>query len=406
MEDKFICPRPFHNIYNHPGGNYSPCCWAVPENSKGDPNSILPIDHFNGEAFRRLRKEMLEGKKTDFLYSYCKYCFDQEENFNISPRTRFDPISTEKIFNIFNDDGSLKNDIKERFLSVSINIFGNACNLECHGCDPKSSSSRTKAIKKIYPELESVGINPKLFSIDYKNNSFDLNNKEHFSNIIDQLLKYSDIITNIHFVGGEPMLMKHHFLLLNRLIEENKSKQINLNYVSNMTLMSLNEMKYYFDNFKMTNIQWSVDALKEKNYWLRYPTDWESTTKNVFDIQSYFKKTRKGSIVATITPSILGIPSLRKTYNWLHVRGLLNRKNLIFNIITQPKFLRTRNLPDTLKEKISPDIKLISEYHYLDLLKPRDQHEFELAIKYFDLLDQSRGTDWRSIFPEVSKYLN
>lgn len=407
MENKVICNKPFTTIYNHLGRNYAPCCWAK-DVSNNNPNEVLPIDHFNGEDFRRLRKEMVLGENTEFIHSYCKSCYLQEQELGFSPRTNGFPVTKQLLENFDADGFFIKN--KNRFINISINVYGNFCNLECYECNPLLSTSRDSALNKIKKEIKDIEYNENFESnlgiIGNKELLFDLKNADQYNKIVNQIVDYSNNISNLEFVGGEPMLMKSHFILLDKLIETNKSKNINLSYVSNMTLMKLEKMKKYFDNFNRVNIQWSVDALSTRNYWLRYPTNWEETIKNVFEIQSYLKNNKKGKISATITPSILGIVSLRKTYNWLFCRNLMNKENAIFNLLTQPRILRTRHLPDVLKEEILTDVKLISEYHYQELIQSRDEKQFQLAIKYFDLLDKSRGTDWRSTFPEVAKYAN
>jgi len=403
MENKVFCSKPFQEIYNHPEANYTPCCWASPV-SKNNPNTSLPMDHFDGEDFRRLRREMLLGKRTDFLYSYCKYCFDREDEQISSPRKKYNYVD-KSILDNFDFDGSLK-ETKDRFITISINAYGNVCNLECYGCNPTVSTSRKISLDKLQKNIIFNNIDFSDFYFDYDHKCVDINHDINFDDIVNHLVKYADNISTIVIVGGEPMLMKKHFILLDKLIELNKSKNISLSYVSNMTLMNVSNMKKYFENFQRTNIQWSVDALKERNYWLRYPTNWDDTIKNVFEIQSYFKKNKHGSITSTITPSILGIVTLRKTYNWLLVRDLINKNNAITNLVVKPQILRTRNLPEEIKNNISYDIKIISQTHYDDLMHTGNKRQFELAVKYFDLLDQSRGTDWRSTFPEVAKYVN
>jgi len=403
MENKVFCSKPFQEIYNHPEANYTPCCWASPV-SKNNPNTSLPMDHFDGEDFRRLRREMLLGKRTDFLYSYCKYCFDREDEQISSPRKKYNYVD-KSILDNFDFDGSLK-ETKDRFITISINAYGNVCNLECYGCNPTVSTSRKISLDKLQKNIIFNNIDFSDFYFDYDHKCVDINHDINFDDIVNHLVKYADNISTIVIVGGEPMLMKKHFILLDKLIELNKSKNISLSYVSNMTLMNVSNMKKYFENFQRTKIQWSVDALKERNYWLRYPTNWDDTIKNVFEIQSYFKKNKHGSITSTITPSILGIVTLRKTYNWLLVRDLINKNNAITNLVVKPQILRTRNLPEEIKNNISYDIKIISQTHYDDLMHTGNKRQFELAVKYFDLLDQSRGTDWRSTFPEVAKYVN
>jgi len=403
MENKVFCSKPFQEIYNHPEANYTPCCWASPV-SKNNPNTSLPMDHFDGEDFRRLRREMLLGKRTDFLYSYCKNCFDREDEQISSPRKKYNYVD-KSILDNFDFDGSLK-ETKDRFITISINAYGNVCNLECYGCNPTVSTSRKISLDKLQKNIIFNNIDFSDFYFDYDHKCVDINPDINFDDIVNHLVKYADNIRTIVIVGGEPMLMKKHFILLDKLIELNKSKNISLSYVSNMTLMNVSNMKKYFENFQRTKIQWSVDALKERNYWLRYPTNWDDTIKNVFEIQSYFKKNKHGSITSTITPSILGIVTLRKTYNWLLVRDLINKNNAITNLVVKPQILRTRNLPEEIKNNISYDIKTISQTHYDDLMHTGNKRQFELAVKYFDLLDQSRGTDWRSTFPEVAKYVN
>jgi hypothetical protein len=39
-------------------------------------------------------------------------------------------------------------------------------------------------------------------------------------------------------------------------------------------------------------------------------------------------------------------------------------------------------------------------------MSDRNEYMFQSAIKYADELDKSRGTDWRSTFPEIAKYAN
>jgi organic radical activating enzyme len=413
MDNKVICHRPFSEIYNHVGSYYAPCCWANYNESivNINPNTTLPIDHFFGEDFTRLRKEMLIGEKTKFLESYCGECFAREDLTGSSPRTYYQN-DLETKFNNFNCDGSLKKDITKPFLNLAINFYGNSCNLECYDCNPVNSTSRQRVAKELKPELDEIGIIAdghtlkNVFNVRDVSNTFDVTNKKQSDKIIKNILDHIDIISTIQIVGGEPMLMKTHFEMLDKIVEMKKSKNIALSYVSNMTLMTVSKMEKYFNSFRYTFVQWSVDALKERNHWLRYPTDWDQTVKNVYSMQRYFTKHKNGRISATITPSLLGITSLKETHSWLYHRSLIDKHPNIHNRILKPNFLKTRHLPDELKEKISPDIKQITEDHYNDMIQPRNETDFQLAVKYFDLLDKKRGTDWRSTFPEVAKYAN
>ena len=400
MENKVICRRPFTLIHNLPGENYSPCCWG--QNFNYSPSEVLPFDHFTGSEMNRLRKDMLSGEQTEFLKSYCGVCWRSEENYGHSPRldATLDKLTLLK----FNEDGSLKNtENSHRFVEIFLNIFGNHCNLQCYECKPSYSSSRIAVMEKLDPKWSGPGL-----GFSNYNNVFELNkiDPDQFNNIISQLVNISDNIRTISIVGGEPMLMKSHFKLLDRLIDIGQSKNIILSYVSNMTVMKLENMKKYFDSFKHTEIQWSVDAIGERNTWLRYPTDWEETLSNVMEIKKYFFKSHKGRISATITPTILSVSTFKETYDWLFLNDLIFFDNNHANTVRNPQYLKPRHLPKELKEKISYGILKISKYRYNELMENADEKMFKLAVEYCDAIDKQRGTNWRSIFPEVAKYAN
>ena len=91
MENNVICPLPFMKIYNNlDASTYTPCCWSNHWYDKeNNITNTLPLEHFTGEVFNRIRKEMLVGKKTEFLKEYCNTCWAREENFGHSPRLEF-----------------------------------------------------------------------------------------------------------------------------------------------------------------------------------------------------------------------------------------------------------------------------------------------------------------------------
>lgn len=401
MDNKVICAQPFTKIYNNlTMKSYAPCCWSTHFSDEKNPRNTLPMEHFYGDEFSRIRKEMLEGKKTEFLKEYCNDCWKNEEKFGHSPRLNQVCKVNDDILKNFNKDGTVKEN-NDRFIKVAINVYGNFCNLECYECVPDNSSSRISRLLN----LNNTEIN-KLFEFNSQKGIIKNIDRKQFEKIVAELISFSHKIETIFIVGGEPMLMKSHFELLDNLIDVKQSKNIELNYVSNMTLMNLSKMKKYFDNFKFTSIQWSIDALKERNHWLRYPTDWEETLKNCEEIRNYFIKTNTGMIQSTITPSLFSITTFKETFDWLLINDYTFPDKQHANFVDTPNFLSPQHLPEDLKEEIKNKIIKISKVHYNQLMSDRNEYMFQSAIKYADELDKSRGTDWRSTFPEIAKYAN
>jgi hypothetical protein len=149
-----------------------------------------------------------------------------------------------------------------------------------------------------------------------------------------------------------------------------------------------------------------VDGLRERNHWLRYPTDWESTVKNVFEIRDYLHTpiNKQGNFKCTLTPSILGILDLHNTVQWMKDNGIFG-DNMMLNRIENPQFCQTRHLPDEVKEQIGPYVKTVADHIYQDMMQPRNEKFWQIALEYFDKTDQIRGdTDWKKTFPELANY--
>jgi len=398
-DNHVICGYPFYAIRNGPSINYAPCCWARTKSVCG-PQNTPAIDYFKGNIFNKMRRDMLRGEKSDLLLDTCSLCYKNEENNGSSAR-----LQSEVDWNVldnFDSDGKMI-DTDNRFIKLELNAFGNHCNLECYECQPDNSSRREERLKKMGTKWQAI-----LGKYSFVDRDVKKKDKILWKEFVDDLVQHSKNIKMLSFCGGEPMSMVSHFDILDALIDSGDSKEIELYYVSNMTMFTLSKMRKYIDKFKWMNIQWSVDGIGDRNYWLRYPTNWNNTVKNVLDVQQYFYYTKPwkiGKIEATITPSLLGVLKLKETVDWMNKHDLM-QDNPMINRIDEPKICQTRHLPDEIKHKIGDDVRSVSEYHYNDMMEQRDPYYFGLAIKYFDALDKSRGTDWRATFPELACYTN
>ena len=398
-DNHVLCGYPFYAIRNGPSINYAPCCWARTKSVCG-PQNTPAIDYFKSNIFNEMRRDMLRGEKSDLLLDTCSLCYKNEKNSGSSARLQ-SGVDWNVLDN-FDSDGKMI-DTNDRFIKLELNAFGNHCNLECYECQPDNSSRREERLKKMGTKWQAI-----LGKYSFVDRDVKKKDKILWNEFVNDLVQHSKNIKMLSFCGGEPMSMVSHFDILDALIDSGDSKDIELYYVSNMTMFTLSKMRKYIDKFKWMNIQWSVDGIGDRNYWLRYPTNWNNTVKNVLDVQQYFYYTKPwkiGKIEATITPSLLGVLKLKETVDWMNKHDLM-QDNPMINRIDEPKICQTRHLPDEIKHKIGDDVRSVSEYHYNDMMEQRDPYYFGLAIKYFDALDKSRGTDWRATFPELACYTN
>jgi len=418
MEGGF-CSFPFTNVRSQANSGYIPCCWSkrikdadtreVKKEYLKYPNDTTPLGGwFEGDFQTHLRKVMLAGEvKNDAIASlYCSRCTDRENVQGESPRTLQTDIGiARRIRESFDDEGNMRK--RNRIISFELNIWGVPCNLECYECNPEDSTTRKKRVKELVEDNlflgDELGLKNKAKNVDIKKE-----NKEQFYKIIKELVDNVDIIKKLSFCGGEPMLMTNHFELLDAIIATGHAKNIDLLYVSNMTLFTVEKMKKYLDAFNWVHIQWSVNGIGAINNYLRYPTDWDTTTANVRSVKSYLESAGIGEIRATFTPTVMSVPTIKETFEFLEAEGLKQRESngkfMIYNRVENPKMLRVRNIPDEVKNRIADDVLSVSEAVYNDMMLPTENRGWDKAKMYLDALDKSRGTNWREVFPELAKY--
>ena len=405
-----FCNRPFIQVMNQIGEEYACCCWfkrhkPLDHTLYPTPHETLPVDVFRNDLYTGLRKDMLLGEKTELLENHCGKCYEREAATGFSPRLLYQEFPLE-LRQMFNDDGTYK-DGNYRHLRLGLNIFGNYCNLECYECIPTNSTSRMVASKKLDDKWSKIHGGPSIYTEPQKNSDVKKVDPEWFNKIISNILDHAHVIEELSFCGDEPALMRSHFEILDALVLSGHSKNIRLNYTSNMTIMNLSVLKKYIDHFKHVVIQWSVDGLKAENSWLRYPTDWDKMMVNVREVKKYIDKNNKGRLRATMTPSLFGIIRFAKLCKWLYLGGFIPELiNIdVVNNINFKSILHQRHLPNELKEQISGEIEKLSPSLHKALWMDRDEEKFQLALEYATELDNSRGTNWKEVFPELVPYL-
>ena len=156
-------------------------------------------------------------------------------------------------------------------------------------------------------------------------------------------------------------------------------------------------------SFMKVTVNASIDDYDSRNYYIRYPTQWEETVTSI-------QKLNKVSNVywhVTQTVSILNILTLDKLGSWLESNY---GKTPHHNYVLYPDYLSLAALPDHYKQKV--------RYYYKDKLNEHQRNELyaKLQISYSsDLLkkasefiravDKARNLSFTNYIPELSEIL-
>lgn len=388
---KTFCSLPWIHLATHPAGHVSLCCEADHTNLKSSArtdNKLLNIKQntideiMNSDYFKEVRLQMLN----DEMPEACTRCFMKEENNLESKRTyengRYPDVTKDAMADITSADGSIDS---KRIQFAELRL-GNICNAQCRTCNPGSSSKWIKDYNKLEENL--------IFMTSYKGTpEFKWPRKQEFW---DELLK-NDELKTIYINGGEPMLIKQHWQFIQRLVEEDKAKNITLEYSINMTVLPDDAVEIW-KKFKHVRLLVSIDDLGERNTYIRNPTVWDDVIDNLNTLMDTCVE-----ILVLQTVSVMNFYYIDEFYKWATDQQL----QVIHNFVFDPDFLSPATLPLDLRQEVidslthvsDKQIDAIRELFYYNASNVNHMSQF---VEYTEKLDHLRGEDFASVFPELS----
>lgn len=396
-KDKSFCVLPWIHLATHPIGTVTPCCITdmtdgistAAKEDFDDQHLFLSKDSLdsiaNSKKFRNLRKQMLDGEYP----SICQKCYKYEQGNSFSKRYESN-IKFEKhindCFKNTNPDGSLKK-VDYKYIELRL---GTVCNLKCATCNPFSSNRWNQDIKS----FEGTEFEKDYFKLDIKTEWYrDLQ-------FYDQLYEKSSELEEIWINGGEPTLIREHGYFLQKFITDGRSKDIDLHYSLNCTQFPDSFIELW-KNFKNVRIHLSIDDLESRNYYIRYPSDWNQ-------IMDSFNKILKYRDIFNL--EVCQTVSALNVYNIDNFKKFVSDNNLIIahNYVHYPAHHHVSLIPDEMKRDILSNIKYLQpdeiERLKVELLRepcPDNQKKF---YSFTTILDKARKVHIYDYLPEWKKY--
>ena len=268
---KTFCILPWIHLHANASGR-GKVCWPGDEflqNKSSDwQNSNGLLNYFNSDKYKKIRIEMLNGKRPKHCLACC---FSLEDAGGKSERQKYNKKYSQHIPSLIektNTDGSINN---PQILYIDLPL-GNQCNLRCRMCGPWSSFSIAKDWEKMGKSFDAK---------EYKKPS---ENKWYVLpkslGLIKETLPHLKEIT---FAGGEPMIIKEHMQILKMIIEEGHAHHIEILYTSNHTVLPQEFIKIW-KHFNRVSFCCSVEAQGILNDYIRHPSIWKDLEKNIYTL--------------------------------------------------------------------------------------------------------------------------
>lgn len=426
---KTFCVLPWIHLATRPNGDVRVCCTA---NASGagvddvkdsglvkDHGKIMNLEHstveeiWNSEFMRETRLDMLDNK----IPASCTKCFKEESVGIVSKRqwetvVWSDRIDIESTVNKMSDDGSMPASIPYFDLRL-----GNVCQLKCVMCSPHDSSSWIKDWKIQYPKYKVVelkndqGWDRTMNYTWYQKGSF-----------LDSMKGQAENIKELYFAGGEPLLIPEHYKILEFMVATGASKNCVLRYNSNGLEIS-DHLLDLWNQFKQVKFNFSVDAVGDKNYYIRYPSTWETIVENLHKLDN-----TPDHIIVNIACAVqlLNVMYLPELVAWKQSQNFkkINKDNgaglIGLHLVYLPSYLNVRVLPQHLKEQVTTkltnfvdsitDEAFLSDpmgkQRYLGLISYMNQEDWSSKIPtlldYLNVCDDTRNLNYKDYFPELT----
>ena len=316
LPDK-ICMLPWISIETSPIGTARPCCLAVDEITHLDgtkyslrENTLEEIYH--SEYMQNLRQEFLSGAKP----KTCQRCWDEEAAGRTSKR-----INSKIRLKEYYDSVDWNNLNPDQLWFIDLKL-GNICNLKCRICGSWSSSKWAKE------EIDYVpGIDRKTH-LAYKflqDGAWPRESEIFWDNLRTLLpnIKY------LEFTGGEPFLIEQHFELLRYAVEQGYSKNIEIHYNTNGTVLP--DAENLWNNFKRVEIAFSIDNTGERFEYERYGARWDEVQANIVKFNAMRNSRITTQLCTTI--NIQNVYYLPEICDWISSQTF---DHIYFNMLHDP----------------------------------------------------------------------
>lgn len=277
--NKTFCAYPF--VHSHVSATYERKICCLSTNIPGLHKSTTE-EYWNHDHVKKIRLDMIEGKHING----CEYCYNFENNGGRSLRHKInEEYDVKTLVSNTSEDGYLN--LSPSFYDVRSNV----CNLQCITCDEDHSSMHKKLSVKL-------GINKNNHKVDSEyEKQLAL---EIINGLIDKKVKV------LYWAGGEPMIMKLHWDVINKM-EELLELPDYKEYIKSVQLFyNTNLSKLYYKNkhipetlAKFNTVIWaSLDGVYETHNYCRDGSNWDNVYSNWVEYKKYISKLSVASVLS------------------------------------------------------------------------------------------------------------
>ena len=411
--------HPFTGLATREDGAIKVCCRSQPIGFI-QKNTLEEV--WNGGAMRRIRKDVLKGKRPP----ECMPCFQLEDQGVESLRQRhIKGDIPEARINLYPDAlNDLGVDYKMPFTFPTMEIkLNNLCNLKCRMCNPLDSTTWQDWDKVVpFYKKENNYLVPTVEKLVKKPGQYigPFDDTDNWWNSFEKLIPH---FKRVEFAGGEPLMDPQHYKILDML--KPYGKNIEIKYATNGTTLGISKGRTihdYWPHFRSIAVNVSIDGIHDVYNYIRSNSDFNQVESNIKEIK---KITNVSRVVGAFTAQAGNILQAAECIDYF-----INKMDIVFysHRVSYPNCLSAQVLPNDLK--VLAITKLLSVKSQIDdwdaiknnpllgkvthqqiqdninYLQAKDQNNLWQDFLDFNFaLDSTRGQNLLNVVPEFKPYV-
>lgn len=403
VESKTFCMLPWMHMHAYPDGRAYPCCFAEYWAPVGDLRKNTMEEVWNHENYRNIRKNMLNEVEC----RECKKCYENERNGAFSMRNDANRNYGHLISEIdqTHEDG-YHPEFKIRYWDVR---FSNLCNFRCRSCGPIFSSNWWNDHVKLYNRIPDV-LGRDMARVEYTTGDED--------DMIAQMEPHIPYLEQVYFAGGEPLIMKEHYYILDKLIELGKT-DTRIIYNTNFSELRYKDKHVfeYWKHFKNVSVGASLDGMGKQAELIRKGTVWEEVEQNRIQMRNEVPHV---DFFASATITAMNVLHVLKFHREWVEKELIRAQDFNVNNCLSPDWYRVDIFPTWFKEQVIYPayeqhlawLEPLDKYQrattgyqsILNMMKANDTSEhWDRFVQETEQLDRVRNENFWDMFPEFEK---
>jgi MoaA/NifB/PqqE/SkfB family radical SAM enzyme len=380
---KVFCTAPWAGFTVRENGQVLTCC--VGKIPLGNLNQQSIDSIVKSPTLVEIQKKMLSGESN---LENCKFCIDEQKKSGVAGLQQH----YNRFYPTFDPD-----QVKLKCLDIR---WHNTCNLGCVYCTPTFSSVWQDRLK----------IKRSTVVKDYQDE------------LLEWILDRSSETEEITLVGGEPMLMKQNYSLINQL-----SDQCRISIITNLSydlsrLPCITKMLSRPKENTIWNV--SLDNIGKQFEYVRNGSSWQQVSDNL----QYLNQHWNNLVNINLVYSMFSAFDIVKTVQVLHQLGF---KKINFVSINENPSVDVFNMPEPIRQAAAEQLQLTKQWHF-ENIHPEDKDFYPLngldamldhlsglnvqstitkdtffdKIKWYDQYNTQKFQDlWPNVIDLVEKYL-